>query len=305
MQFGAQLVNYSITWEELLSTIKLVEAGRWHSLYYSDHFLTPVPGAGLEDRPALEGWSLITATAAVTKRLRLGILVTGNTYRNPALLAKMAATVDQISNGRLNLGIGAGWYKGEHEAFGWEFPSVRERCDRLEEAVELIKMLFTAEGPVDYNGRYYKLNKAYFSPACTQKPHIPIMIGGNGEKRTLRTLARFGDICNLDFNYPSSPELFKHKMEVIERHCEDIGRNPGEIKKTIHIPLRLENDEKKAAQLRKARGEWAMYGTASFIIDRIQQYIDVGVEEIMFGGVPSKPKLFKRINEEILSAFNK
>ena len=117
MQFGAQLVNYLITWEELLSTIKIVEAGRWHSLYYSDHFLTPAPGAGLEDKPALEGWSLITATAAITKRLRLGILVTGNTYRNPALLAKMAATVDQISNGRLNLGIGAGWFKDEHDAF--------------------------------------------------------------------------------------------------------------------------------------------------------------------------------------------
>ncbi|MHA2281735.1 MAG: TIGR03560 family F420-dependent LLM class oxidoreductase [Promethearchaeota archaeon] len=305
MQFGAQLVNYAITWEELLSTIKLVEAGRWHSLYYSDHFLTPVPGAGLEDWPALEGWSLITATAAVTKRLRLGILVTGNTYRNPALLAKMTATVDQISNGRLNLGIGAAWYKGEHEAFGWEFPGVRERCDRLEEAVELIKMLFTAEGPVDYNGRYYKLNKAHFSPACTQKPHVPIMIGGNGEKRTLRTLARFGDICNLDFNYPSSPELFKHKMDVLERHCEEIGRDPAEIKKTIHIPLRLESDEKKAADIRKARGEWGMYGTASFIIDRIQQYMDAGVEEIMFGGVPSKPGLFESINEEILSAFIK
>ena len=305
MKFGAQLVNYSTTWENTLSTIKEVEAGLWNSLWFSDHFIPPVPGANIEDRAALESWSMITATAAVTHRLRLGILVTGNTYRNPALLAKMAATVDQISSGRLILGIGASWYKREHDAYGWEFPGVKERCDRLEEAVDLIKTLFTAEGPVDYNGRYYKLNKAHFSPACTQKPHIPIMVGGNGEKRTLRTLARFGDICNLDFNYPSSPELFKHKMEVIERHCEDIGRDPAEIKKTIHIPLRLESDEKKAAEIRKFRGEWVMCGTASFIINRIQQYMDVGVEEIMFGGVPSKPELFERINEEILSAFNK
>ena len=247
---------------------------------------------------------MITAAATVTKRLRLGVLVTGNTYRNPALLAKMSATVDQISNGRLILGIGAAWYKREHEAFGWEFPEVRERCDRLEEAVELIKTLFTAEGPVDYNGRYYKLNKAYLSPACTQKPHVPIMVGGNGEKRTLRPLARFCDICNIDFNNPGSPQLFKHKLEVLERHCEDIGRDPAEIKKTLLIPLRLENDEKKAAELRKRRGEWALFGPASFIIDRIQQYVDAGAEEIMFSGVPSKMKLFELIDDEVLSAFD-
>ena len=189
MQFGAQLVNYFTTWEETYPTIKTIEEGSWHSLWFSDHFLPPIPGAGLDSGTALESWSMITAVAAVTKRLRLGVLVTGNTYRNPALLAKLVATVDQISNGRLILGIGAGWYKREHEAFGWEFPDVRERCDRLEEAVELIKMLFTADGPVNYNGRYYKLDQAYFSPTCMQKPHVPIMVGGNGEKRTLRTLA--------------------------------------------------------------------------------------------------------------------
>ena len=304
MKFGIQMSNYFTTWEDTLSTIKVIEKGRWNSLWFSDHFLPPIPGANLESGVAFESWSMITATAAVTDRLRLGILVSGNTYRNPALLAKMAATVDHISNGRLNLGIGAGWYKGEHDAFGWDFPSVRERCDRLEEAVELIKMLFTSQGPIDYNGQYYKLKKAYFSPACKQKPHIPIMVGGNGEKRTLRTLARFGDICNIDFNLPGSPEIFKHKLGVVERNCEDIGRDPAEIRKTMLIPFRLENDEKKAADLRKARGGWALYGTASFIIDRIQQYIDAGAEEIMIGTVPSKPALFEKINEEILSAFN-
>lgn len=304
MQFGAQLTNYFTTWEETLATIKVIKTGPWHSLWFSDHFLPPFPGRDLEYRAALEGWTLITAAATVTERLRLGILVSGNTYRNPALLAKIASTLDQISNGRLILGIGASWYKREHEAFGWEFPGVKERSDRLEEAVELIKKLFTADGPVDYNGRYYKLNKAHFSPECTQKPHIPIMIGGNGEKRTLRTLARFGDICNIDFNHPASPEIFKHKMDVIEHHCEEFGRDPAEIKKTIHIPLRIEYDEKKVAEVRKQRGDWVLCGTASFIIDRIQEYIDVGVEEIMFGSIPNKPKLYEQIKEELLSAFN-
>jgi len=304
MQFGTQLLNYFTTWKETLSAIKCIEAGPWHSLWFSDHFLPPYPGRGLESESALESWSLLTATAAVTNRLRLGILVTGNTYRNPALLAKMAATVDQISNGRLILGIGAAWFKQEHEAFGWVFPSIKERCDRLEEAVELIKMLFTVEGPIDYNGHYYKLKNAYFSPACTQKPHLPIMVGGNGEKRTLRTLARFGDIANIDFNLPGSPEIFKHKLEVIERHCEEFGRDPSEIKKTMVIQIRIENDEEKAVQLRKRRGDWGLFGSIPFIIDRIQQYIDVGAEEIIFSGIQSKPELFEQIQEEILSAFS-
>ncbi len=310
MQFGALLFNYFTTWEESLTTIKFIEAGPWHSLWFSDHFFPPYPGRVSKDgiplvsESALESWSMITATAAVTERLRLGILVTGNIFRNPALLAKMASTVDQISNGRLILGIGAGWFKQEHEAFGWEFPSVKERCDRLEEAVELIKLLFTADGPIDYNGQYYKLKKAYFSPHCTQKPHVPILVGGNGEKRTLRTLARFGDIANIDFNQPGSPEIFKHKLEVIERHCEEFGRDSSEIKKTVVIPLRIENDEKKAVQLRRRRGKWCLYGTIPFIINRIQQYIDAGAEEIIFSGVLSKLELFEQVKEEIISAFS-
>ena len=304
MQFGVQLMNYFTTWEELLSAIKFIEAGPWYSLWFSDHFLPPYPGADLESETALESWSLITATAAVTKRLRLGVLVTGNTYRNPALLAKMASTVDHISNGRLILGIGASWFKQEHEAFGWEFPSVKERCDRLEEAMELIKLLFTADGPIDYNGQYYKLKQAYFSPSCRQKPHVPIMIGGNGEKRTLRTLARFGDIVNIDFNKPGTPELFKHKMEVINHHCEEFSRDPSEIKRTVCIPLRIVKDEKEAEQLRKRRGDKYLYGSVPYINDRIQQYIDAGAEEIIFSGIKSNPELFEEIQEEVISFFN-
>ncbi len=303
MEFGAQLLNYFITWEETLSAIKHIDAGPWSSLWFSDHFLPPYPRADWEDKEALESWSMITATAAVTERVQLGILVTGNMYRNPALLAKMAATVDQISNGRLILGIGAGWYKREHEAFGWEFPGVKERSDRLEEAVELIKMLFTADGPINYNGQYYKLHDAYFSPPCTQKPHLPIMVGGNGEKRTLRTLARFGDMANIDFNKPGTPEMFQHKIKVLERHCEDIGRDPKDIKKTMVIPIRIEKDEKEAEALRERRGDWALYGTVPFIIDRIQQFIDAGAEEIILSGILSKPELFKQIEEEITSTF--
>jgi F420-dependent oxidoreductase-like protein len=302
LQFGAQINNYLTSWKSILPTIKTVESGPWSSLWVSDHFFPPI-GDNVEHKEALEGWSLITAAATITERLQLGVLVSGNTYRNPALLAKMAATVDQISGGRFILGIGAGWHKREHDAFGWDFPGVKERCDRLEEAVELIKMLFTADGPINFEGRYYKLKNAYFSPSCTQKPHMPILIGGNGEKRTLRILSKFGDICNLDFNSPGSPAIFKHKINILERHCEEFGRDPNEIKKTLHIPIHLENDEKKAAVYRKKRGEWTLTGSASFIINRIQEYLDVGVEEFIFGSVPSKAELYERLNNEILSAF--
>ena len=303
MQFGVQLLNYFTTWEETLPAIKYLDKGPWSSLMFSDHFIPPYPRANLEAESALESWSMLTATATVTERLRLGVLVTGNKFRNPALLAKMVSTIDQISNGRLILGIGAGWYKREHEAYGWEFPGVKERCDRLEEAVELIRMLFTANGPVDYNGQYYQLEKAYFSPPCTQKPHVPIMVGGNGEKRTLRTLAQFGDIANIDFNKPGTPEMFKHKMEVIERHCEEFGRNTKDIKKTMVIPIKIEKDEKEAVKLRERRGDWALLGSVPSIIDRIQKFIDAGAEEIILSGTLAKQELFEQIEDEVLSAF--
>ena len=304
LKFGAQILNYFNTWEEILPTIKHIDAGPWSSLMFSDHFLPPYPGANLEAESALESWTILTATAAVTERVRLAVLVTGNVFRNPALLAKMAATIDQISNGRLILGIGAGWYKREHEAFGWNFPGVKERCDRLEEAVELIKMLFTADGPIDYNGQYYSLKQAYFSPLCTQKPHVPIMVGGNGEKRTLRTLVKFGDIANIDLNKPGTPELFRHKLDVIERHCEELGRDPSEIKKTMVTPLRIFDNEKEAAQYLETRGRKAwLYGTVPNIIERVQQYIDAGAEEIIFSG-PSTIEWAEQVEDKIFSAFS-
>lgn len=174
MQFGAQLVNYMCTWDDTLATIKTVQRGRWHSLWWSDHFLVPAPGSRVVNREALEGWSLITAAAALTERLRLGLLVTGNTYRNPGLLAKMASTVDQISHGRYVLGIGAAWYEREHAAYGWHFPSLKERCDRLEEALDVIKALFNAgNDTVNYSGKYYTLKDAPLSPAASSGRTCP------------------------------------------------------------------------------------------------------------------------------------
>ncbi len=303
MLFGAQLTNYLCTWDETLETIKAVENGDWNSLWWSDHFLVPVPRSEYVNREALEGWSLVTAAAGLTERLELGLLVTGNTYRNPGLLAKMASTVDHISHGRYILGIGAAWYQQEHEAYGWRFPGLKERCDRLEEALDVIKLLFNAgDGTVNYDGKYYHLKDCPLSPQCVQQPHLPILVGGNGEKRTLKTCAKYADVCNIDFNNPGSPELFKHKMNVLDQHCADIGRDPAEIKRTVAIPMRLEDDQARA-QAELSRRPWILCGTPAYCIDLIGQYGDAGAEEIMFTSIPTRAEHYERINADVISAF--
>ena len=303
MKFGAQLHNAATSWEDIKAVLETMEAGRWHSVWFYDHFIPPVSHTDevlKHDRiPTFEGWSLLCATAAVTQRLRLGLLVAGNTYRNPALMAKMAATVDHISNGRLVIGIGAAWNVREHQAYGWEFPSMRERSDRLEEACKLLKTLFTAEDLVDFNGKYYKLHQAPFEPKCVQHPHPPIMVGGWGEKRTLRTLAMYGDIMNI----MNGPEEMKRLSGVLEQHCEAVGRDPAEIRKTVHVAMRIERDEKKAAELRGGK-DWNMIGPPQYVIDRAQDFIDVGVDEFKLCLIPNNPEVYTELDEEVLSAFD-
>ena len=302
MQFGAQLSNYATTWADIQRTVTTLEAGRWHSLWFSDHFMPPGnPKAG--HGPALEGWTLLTAVAAVTHRLRLGVLATGNTYRSPALLAKMCTTLDHITGGRMILGLGAGWYEREHRAYGWDFPSLKERSDRLEEATDLIRLLFTKphDEYVSFAGTHYQLNDAPLSPPSSQAPHIPILIGGNGEKRTLRTCAKSGDIFNLDFWHPGGVDVFRHKTEVTARHCESFGRDPSEVMKTVSLPFRLFETER---DYRAAKGmPWYCWGTAEMIQDLLGAYIDAGAEEVMLCGVPSKPALWQRIEADVLSVF--
>ncbi len=241
MEIGSQLHTNSTSWDQVREVIQIMDDGPWESAWVPDHFVPPLAFLDEAD-DCLEGWSLLTGIAAVTDTLRLGALVSGNTYRNPALLAKMAATVDQISGGRLELGIGAAWHEREHEAYGWDFPPVRERSDRLEEAAKLIRKLFTADGPVDYEGQYYRLVRAPFAPRTSQGTHIPIMVGGNGERRTLRTLARHGDVMNLD---EATPAQVTHKIGVLEEHCREIGRDPAEITKTCFFAVALQDDEAK------------------------------------------------------------
>ena len=302
--FGSQLVNEKATWEDITAVLEVMEAGRWTSVYAYDHFIPPwSQTAEVMDHElfdTLEGWSLLASIAAVTKKLKLGILVSGNTYRNPALVAKMAATIDVVSQGRVVLGIGAGWNIREHEAYGWDFPSLRERSDRLEEACELIKLLFNNQGGrVDYEGQYYQLRQAPFAPTGGGDKPIPIMVGGTGEKRTLKTLAMYGDIMNVI----ASPKRVAHLTSVLEKHCNAVSRDPAEIQKTLHVPIRIVRDEKKAREIR-GENDWAMVGSPEYVIDRITDFRDVGITEFTPQIRPQRPEVYQELDDEVFAAFD-
>jgi len=309
MKFGAQVGVYRNDWDEVSAVALAMDKGRWDSIWFADHYLPP-PGRPEEEHlTAHEGFTVLAAVAGMTEKLRMGHLVLGNTYRNPALVAKMAATVDQISRGRFILGIGAAWFKREHEAYGWDFPSMKERQDRFEEAVQLIRALFTSDDPVDFNGEYYRLERAPLAPGCFQRPHIPILIGGTGEKRTLRTLARYGDVMNLDgwAGGPMNKEFFQYKVGIVEAHCEDCSRDPADIKKTVLMPTLVSDDKAAVDAFVNGRdlGEGTAAGTKNFVIDRIGELIDAGAEEVMLGGIiTADVENFQQIDEEILSAFD-
>jgi len=301
--FGAQLVNEKADWDEISAVVEVLEAGRWTSVYAYDHFIPPWSATAevndFELFDTLEGWSLLAAVAAVTKKLKLGILVSGNTYRNPALVAKMAATIDVVSRGRVILGLGAGWNVREHEAYGWDFPTLRERSDRLEEACELISLLFNQEDRVDFSGKYYSLKQAPFAPRSGSDHKIPIMIGGTGEKRTLKTLAMYGDIMNV----MAGPEQVRHLSQVLANHCDAVGRDASEIKRTVHEPIKIVRDEAEAKKLREGKA-WSMIGSPQFVIDRIGDFLDVGVTEFIPQIKPQRPELYQELDEEIFSAFD-
>jgi F420-dependent oxidoreductase-like protein len=186
-----------------------------------------------EDRtgPCFEGWTMLAALATITRRIRLGVMVTGNPYRHPAVLANMAASLDVISGGRLELGIGAGWNEEESAAYGIDLPPLRERFDRFEEACEVLDLLLTRETS-SFAGKHYQLADARCEPKPLQQPRPPFVIGGGGEKRTLRIAARFAD----QWNAPgATPEVLAHKIEVLHAHCADVGRDPTEIEISVQV----------------------------------------------------------------------
>lgn len=305
MEFGVQVNVYRTDWATIRQYVNALETGGWDSLWFADHFIPPGANHAEEALTAFEGLTAIATVAGMTKNLRLGNLVLGNTYRNPAHVAKIAATIDTMSEGRFTLAIGAGWYEREHEAYGWSFPSMKERQDRFEEAVQVLRLLIHSNEPVNFHGQYYHLNAASLSPGSHNKP-IPIMIGGTGEKRTLRTLARYGDVMNLDGWAGGGMALahYQHKAAIIEQHCEAVGRDPNEIRRTLLMPCYVTDNQNLINRAIKSLGPGTVAGPKQYVIDRIGEFQEAGIAEIMFGGVTdSGMERVQLLQEEIVSQF--
>ena len=251
------------------------------SAWVCDHF-HPWAGFVPETTPTIEGFTAISYFSGLFKRLKFGNIVLCNSYRNPALLAKMGATLQLLTGGRFILGIGAGWKEDEYIAYGYKFPSARVRIEQLEEAVQIIREMWT-ETKATFEGKYYRIRDAICSPR--PKPIPPIMIGGGGERLTLRVVARHADWWNLP---NASRETFKHKLEVLESHCEEVGRNPEDIKKTLGNMVAIAETRGEARRIavespftQPGSLENFIIGDPDAVVKGIQGYVELGVEHFI------------------------
>jgi F420-dependent oxidoreductase-like protein len=245
VRFGLQLWPQSTTWPEFRESTLAAEAAGWDSIWTWDHLLAI---QGPWEQPIFEGWGLLHAIAAITSRVRIGLMVGANTFRNPGVTTKLVTTLDHVSNGRAVLGIGGAWFEREHEAFGIDFgASVGERLDRLEEAVSVMRRLFDGEH-VSHEGRFYTLVDALCEPRPVQK-RLPILVGGSGPQKTLRTVARHAD----GWNTSGDVETLKERLDILARHGADAGRDMSEIELTVSFPTIIRATVEEAEGVRRAQ----------------------------------------------------
>lgn len=291
-RFGIQLPNFTFPGlddaelaDQVAAMAVAAEGGRADSVWVMDHFFQ-VPPLGGSSEPMLEAYTYLGALAACTDRVRLGPLVTGVTYRNPAIVAKQATTLDVISKGRAVLGIGAAWYGEEHAALGVEFPPVAERMDRLEEALQVCRAMFSDEVPT-FSGRYYRIEGALNRPRPVQPGGPPIMVGGSGHRRTLRAAARYADMCNLS----GGPDQIRDHLDALRRHCEAIGRDPAEISATrlgSLFPVASRAEARRLTErLLPMVGEEELAGSFTIgdgdaVAGQLAALVDAGLDELIF-----------------------
>jgi F420-dependent oxidoreductase-like protein len=286
--FGLHLPSYSHPdvpperlFDRVVEQAKAAEAAGFELVTVMDH-LYQIPGMGSTAEPMLEGWSVLAALSRETSTVRLGTLVTGVTYRNPAMLAKMVTTLDVLSGGRAILGIGAAWNEEEHIGYGIDFPPVKERMDRLDEALTIAKLMFTEERP-SFQGQHYRIHEALNFPRPIQAGGPPILVGGGGEQRTLRIAAKYADMTHW---FALGLDGLRHKDELLVRYCEDIGRDPTTIERTIGAPVIVMPTEAEAKAfvqyLPEERRAHVTAGTPDQVVDVLGQYIDAGFTGFTF-----------------------
>jgi len=289
-RFGVQLPSFSgfdpaDLFGHVVGLATAAEEAGFDSVWVMDHFFQ-LPPLGGPDQPMLEAYTLLGALAARTRRVQLGTLVTGVTYRNPGILAKIVTTLDVISRGRAILGIGGAWYDVEHQGLGIDYPGNRVRLDMLEEAVQVCRAMFTGDD-VSFSGTYYRLDHARNLPRPVQPGGPKIMIGGGGEKRTLRLVARYADMCNVT----GDVSTLARKIGVLRRHCAEVGRDPAEVGVTWMTPLILTTSSQNTAEVREmlAAGGGSAGEIAGFTVGQpdeipglVAGHIEAGADEVIF-----------------------
>jgi F420-dependent oxidoreductase-like protein len=288
-KIGVQLPNFSgfdsaDLFDHIAGLATTAEESGFDSVWVMDHFFQ-LPPLGGPDQPMLEAYTLLGALAACTQRVQLGTLVTGVTYRNPGILAKIVTTLDIVSRGRAILGIGGAWYDVEHSGLGIEYPTDRVRLDMLEEAVQVCRAMFTGDD-VNFAGKHFRLDHARNLPRPVQAGGPKIMIGGGGEKRTLRLVALYADKCNVT----GDRATLARKIEVLHRHCAEVGRDPAEVAVTWMSPLILTSSEQGTADMRSMLTESGSadevagftVGQPHEIPDLVAGHIDAGTNEVIF-----------------------
>ncbi len=285
----------------LLDRASLCEKLGYHSFWLVDHFFQ----RGMTDIDCLEALTMMSAIAARTEKIRIGTLVLCNSYRNPALLAKSLTTIDQISGGRLEVGMGAGWMDEEYRAYGYEFPAMGVRLKQLEEGLQILKLMFT-ERRASFKGRYYSIDDAPNNPKPVQKPHPPITIGGSGEKVMLRLVAKYAD----RWNCPAGYDNFGRKYNVLKEHCKAIGRNPSEINVSEQLLVCIGRTESeveqkwKMAERLKPFSITGIKGTPTQLVEQLRKRVAMGITffTIFFSDF-APPDTLQLFANEVASAF--
>lgn len=262
MRFSLWCGN-ALPWETLRTQVTHAEAMGWDGVWLADHFMAPDASEGRQ-----ECLAQLAALAAAVPRLRVGSLVCGNTYRHPAALANQAVTIDRISGGRFVLGLGTGWQANEHRAYGIPMPGTKVRLDMLDEAVQIVRGLLAGER-VSFSGTHYQVDEA-LAPTPAQS-RVPLLIGGGGERRTLRIAAQWAD----EWNTWGRPELLAQKCAVLDRHCEEVGRDPAEIRRSAQVLIYLDREPEPTARFE------AVSGSATQLQELLQGYDDAGVSEFV------------------------